>query len=323
MAILLSNITARPYAGVQDLAAIAALINTCIVCDRLDGLSTVAALEHEYSSPDFDLVQDLRLWFDQSNTLGAVAECWLPKAPNEQRAYLTFWVKPTVRGQGIETEILAWAEQRLRTVACDRQLPAVLQIMVRETQTDRLDLLKQQGFTLSRSFYRMGRSLAEPIPHPQLPVGYTVRPLQPTELEAWVELFNQSFVDHWNFLPLTVRDRQHWNAEPDYQPELDLVAIAPDGTFAAFCYCFVETTTNTQRGVKEGWIADLGTRRGFRRQGLGRAMLLTGLQALQAQSLNTALLGVDTQNPSGAMGLYESVGFQPYYTSLVWTKKLL
>jgi ribosomal protein S18 acetylase RimI-like enzyme len=66
--------------------------------------------------------------------------------------------------------------------------------------------------------------------------------------------------------------------------------------------------------VQDGWIADLGTRRGFRKMGLGRAMLLTGLHQLRAKGMETALLGVDSENPSSAMGLYESVGFRKRHT---------
>ena len=43
-------------------------------------------------------------------------------------------------------------------------------------------------------------------------------------------MFNQTFIDHWNHHPLTVETRKHWLTDPNYKPELDLVAIAPDGT---------------------------------------------------------------------------------------------
>lgn len=58
----------------------------------------------------------------------------------------------------------------------------------------------------------------------------------------------------------------------------------------------------------------LGTRRGFRKIGLGRAILLAGLHRLKAEGLETALLGVDTDNPTGATRLHESVGFRILHT---------
>lgn len=66
----------------------------------------------------------------------------------------------------------------------------------------------------------------------------------------------------------------------------------------------------------------LGTRRGFRKLGLGRAMLLSGLQALQQAGVETALLGVDSENPSGALHLYESAGFRQMDTVIVQSKEI-
>jgi mycothiol synthase len=103
---------------------------------------------------------------------------------------------------------------------------------------------------------------------------------------------------------------------------LDWVALSPDGTFAAFCTCQINNDRNALTGKSEGWVAILGTRRGFRRQGLGRAMLLWGLQLLQAENIETALLGVDSENPNHAQSLYESVGFKQVRTQVLYKKRL-
>jgi ribosomal protein S18 acetylase RimI-like enzyme len=66
----------------------------------------------------------------------------------------------------------------------------------------------------------------------------------------------------------------------------------------------------------------LGTRRGFRGRGLGRAMLLSGLSQLKQSGVETALLGVDSQNPSGALQLYKSVGFSQRDVSTTFSKSV-
>jgi len=135
-----------------------------------------------------------------------------------------------------------------------------------------------------------------------------------------VEMFNQSFIDHWNHHDLTVESYRHWRSDPDYRPELDLIAVATDGTFAAFCYCHINPEDNKRKGRNEGWIGVLGTKRGFRKRGLGRAMLLAGMQRLKAAGVDTARLGVDSENPNGAGQLYESVGFRKLYTRIMYVK---
>jgi ribosomal protein S18 acetylase RimI-like enzyme len=136
-------------------------------------------------------------------------------------------------------------------------------------------------------------------------------------------MFNQSFVDHWSFESETLEYRLHWMNEPSYNAEMDLVAIAPDGTFAAFAYSSIDLEENTRTGCQEGWVNLLGTRRGFRKMGLGRAMLLTALQSLKSSGMEMALLGVDSENPSGALRLYQSVGFRKRYTFLTYGKDVV
>ena len=100
------------------------------------------------------------------------------------------------------------------------------------------------------------------------------------------------------------------------------MAVAPNGTLAGFCGGDIDHEENALKNRKEGWIAILGTRRGYRRQGLARAMLRQGLHQLQAAGMETALLGVDTQNPNQAMGLYESAGFTVKETHMTYQKLL-
>ncbi len=86
--------------------------------------------------------------------------------------------------------------------------------------------------------------------------------------------------------------------------------MTADNTFAAHCHCHINTEKNARMGRKRGIVGILGTRRGFRRMGLGKAMLLAGLHRLKEAGMDTARLGVDAENPNGALQLYESVGFR-------------
>ena len=135
-------------------------------------------------------------------------------------------------------------------------------------------------------------------------------------------MFNLSFIDHFDFHPATVERRQHRMSSPYYRPDRDLIAIAPDGTFAAFCLCSIDDEHNKRNNINDGWIDVLGTRRGFRKIGLGRAVLLAGLRKLQENGVADAVLGVDAENPTGALGLYESAGFSKYKTGVAFRKEL-
>ena len=284
------------------------------------------------------------------------------KTENAIDSSLWFRVRPSARNQGvarpgkvslrtvadaerqeIEEQIIEWGEGQLREIAGKFNASAQLRSAARDDQTERINWLSTKGFVPLRYFYRMKRSLIEPFPKPQLPPGFVIVLPPGTEiasqksglqlspfaggnlqkyLEASVEMVNQSFIDHWNFHDLTIEEIEYEFKDPNYRPELDLVAVAADSTFAAFCYCYISPGDNERSGCQEGWVCALGTRRGFRKQGLGRAMLLAGMEQLKAAGMEKAVLEVDAENPSGAMGFYESVGFSKFRTDVVYVKQL-
>ncbi|MBD1870833.1 GNAT family N-acetyltransferase [Cyanobacteria bacterium FACHB-471] len=319
------TLTMRPYAGETDLEAIAHLLNTCEAVDQLDNHHSVQDLRLEFSEPSFDAAHNLQLWHDGDGKLIGFGQMWIPLSTDslEVDGHLWFRVDSEARGGRLESEIIAWGEARMHEIWLERGIPAKLYGHARDKQTELIALLEDHGFTFVRRFLRMERSLTQPIPAPQLPEGFTIRHSQgEADIEAWVEMHNQSFIDHWNYHPLTAEVHRHWLSDPNYRPELDLVAIAEGGTFAAFCYCHIPVEENRQTGRSDSWVGMLGTRRGFRRLGLGRAMLLAGLQQLKAAGVDTAKLGVDTENPNCAQTLYESTGFRKVHASLSFVKLL-
>jgi ribosomal protein S18 acetylase RimI-like enzyme len=106
--------------------------------------------------------------------------------------------------------------------------------------------------------------------------------------------------------------------DPEYRPDLDLVAVAPDGTLAGFCLCSIGREENARLGRDEGWVDTLGTHPAYRKLGLGRALLLTGLRRLRASGIAVAVLGTGQGNP--AVALYESAGFRVAY-HVLWYRR--
>lgn len=318
---MMANLSARCYGGERDLDAIAHLINTCEELDRLDEGTSISELQQEFNAPSLDVVRDMRLWEDAEGKLIGFAQLSVSEPGEVIDGWLWFRVHPEARGGDVEAAAIAWGEVRMREVSVMRSSPVKLRSSVRAEDGDRISVLTSCGFKVDRYFFRMARSLSEPIPEPHFPEGFALRQF-PGEQDAaaWVEMFNQSFIDHWNHHDLTVDKFKHELAKPDYRNDLDLIAVADDGTFVSFCYCEICVEECDRTGRNEGWIACLGTRRGFRKMGLGRAMLLAGLHRLKAAGVATAILGVDAQNSSGALHLYESAGFHNIRDSISYVK---
>lgn len=300
------TLVSRPPLLPDELPALAALSARSETLDQLDFASTVPALEGIFARPGLDPQQDARVWLDGDEP---VAFALLDLRPGEMQLDGMLWLRvlPERRTDALGQELIAWGVARLDALGAERAIATQLASGASEDDTWRQELLRANGFQPIRHFFRMERPLDHTLEPPAFPPDFTVRTVAGDhEAEAWAELFNQAFVDHWNHHPLSAeRLRGIW-AEPLYRRELDLVVVAPDETLAAFCAC--ERNPDDPEGA--GWIEVLGTRRGYRGRGLGRAALLAGLERLRGDRALVARLIVDAASPTGATRLYEAVGFR-------------
>ncbi|UCG26158.1 MAG: GNAT family N-acetyltransferase, partial [Chloroflexota bacterium] len=99
---------------------------------------------------------------------------------------------------------------------------------------------------------------------------------------------------------------------PSFQPDLDLVAIAPDGAFAA--YVGIPYDRANQLGIFE----PVCTHPDHRRKGLARALMQEGLLRLQALGAHYAM--VDTGDMISANRLYDAIGFGEMHQGYYWRK---
>jgi mycothiol synthase len=318
-----TRLKSESYAGEDDLVAIVDLINACDAVDQFEENQSVDSFRVWFGHPLRDKARDVRLWRDEQGELRAMAMLLFPDDEHEAVGNLYAQIHPEVRGSGIEEDVLGWGEATVRAVANERGLPPVIRADGREGDTYYVPVLEKHGYVPIRYFFLMRRSLEEPIPEPQFPEGFTLTHLQgDDDVPRWVEMFNLSFIDHFEHHDLTVERRRQRMQAPGYRYDRDLIATAPDGTFAAFCLCDIDDEHNKRNNLNDRWIAVLGTRRGYRKIGLGRAMLLAGLRKLKSQGLTSAALGVDAENPTGALGLYESAGFYRDKTGIALRKEL-
>ncbi len=315
-----AELTSRPYED-RDIEAVCDLLNLCDVIDRQDDHYSVEQLKQRYASSTLDRFNDQHVWEDAQGRLGAFAQVWSHPSNSTLDCYFYFRVHPDMRGTAIDREIIDWAVHRSHEAGQPRGLKSVLMGRVFDHDAYSRGLFEQQGFQIVRFGLRMERPLRDPVPAPVFPDGYTLRHAEGEEdIAPWVDCYNHSFIDHWGFHPDTVEERKHHLQRPGYHPEQDLVAVAPDGTFAAFCLWYMDDPASDAQAGRVGIIGLLGTRRGHRGLGLGRAMLMAGLQHLKESGADIARLGVDAENPTGAAGLYERAGFEKVATRISYHK---
>lgn len=226
------------------------------------------------------------------------------------------WAHPAARPHGLEEALY----RRLFALSTEHyaRLPEkptrtpLVYAQGREMRADLIELFKSLEMELERVFWVMERDLHEPIDEPRTVEGVTIRTYRrPEDNAAATAAYNNSFQDHWDHHDETVEMWTHHIAAPSRRPDLSWVGEvdAEPGKFGGFCLVVIHPEDNERSGRKEGWIELLGTTRAWRGKGLGKSLLLHGLRSLREDGMDTALLGVDSDSPTGANRLYESVGF--------------
>jgi len=79
---------------------------------------------------------------------------------------------------------------------------------------------------------------------------------------------------------------------------------------------------NTKTGHRDLHISLVGTRAAGRKRGIATALLITAMSAARADGYDQASLGVDADSLTGAVRLYEHVGFTVALTWAVFRKRL-
>ena len=94
-------------------------------------------------------------------------------------------------------------------------------------------------------------------------------------------------------------------------------------SFAGMVRPFINTGENACFGVSRGWCENISTRAPWRGRGVASALISRALQALRDRGMTQAALGVDAQNETGALRLYQAMGFQEVARETEWRRQLL
>jgi mycothiol synthase len=217
-----------------------------------------------------------------------------------------------VAAPGHWTAFLGWAEERARTDGIPRvrvYVPAGHELAA---------LLEARGYELWRSSYTMEVDLLAPPATRAIPPGVELRTYTAGDEDAVRVAVNEAFAEdpfHHDLTPAVFRE---FNLKArGFDPTLWLLAW--DGAEpAGFVLAYSERAG--EPGL--GWVGTLGVRPRWRRQGLGEALLLASFGELYARGFRRVGLGVDTENVSGALRLYERAGMRAVRRADNWITQL-
>jgi mycothiol synthase len=178
-------------------------------------------------------------------------------------------------------------------------------------------LLEARHFRVIRHFYRMRIELDIEAAAPIWPEGMTVRTATRADVQLAYDVHQESFEDHWEHTRMPFAEwEHHMLGEAWFDPTLWFLVEHGDNV-AAVAFC---REHEGEKGL--GWISVLGVRDAWRRQGLGRALLLHCFHEFRRRGFHAAALGVDADSLTGANRLYESAGMRVVRQSDVYEKAI-
>jgi mycothiol synthase len=309
----------RRFRGEEDYGNILKVISGSKEADGIERSDTLENIALYYSHlHNCDPYQDMIFAEVNGEVVGYGRVEWNMNSDGELLGFHLAFLLPAWRRRGIGRAILRHNEGRLREIVGQLRekgnLPEAsrcfFEVSVQDSEVGKEALFLKEGYKPVRYEFDMVRPLSEEIHAAEMPAGLEVRPALPEHYRAIWDASQEAFRDHWNFIPAPEQEYQKWTLDPTFRPELWQVAWDGDQV-AGMVLNFIHEDENAEYNRKRGYTEGISVRRPWRRRGLARALLTRSLIMFRDMGMEEAALGVDSQNLSGALRLYESVGFRP------------
>jgi ribosomal protein S18 acetylase RimI-like enzyme len=283
-----------------------------------------ADLEEEMANPEVVVGKDFVGAFDDPDMVGYYSVLPRGEADGQFTIHVEGSVLPARRGQGIGTLLVAGMVERAAQMRAEIRpdLPARITGVGLTSNLAQGDLLGSAGMRAERWSFVMRTPLDDLPPTQQLPDGYGLRTYDPSMADLLRETHNRAFHDLPNFTPWSeITWNQFVTASRSFRPRLSFVVVL-DGSdeIVAYLQTAEYDADFDATGRREACVGRIGTLREHRGQGLAAALLRHSLHAYRNAGYDQATLNVDSENPTGALGVYERAGFK---VESRWTNYLL
>jgi mycothiol synthase len=249
---------------------------------------TPAELREDWSAPDVDFPDNVLVAEVEGRLVGYAdviprgEAAWLDVRGTDARAYEPLLDAITRRADTLGRDnVRGWAP---------------------EVDRDLHEAYERAGFRPFRHSFRMEIELAGDLPTPEWPEGFSVRPFREGDERAAWETHQDSFAGTWGFTQEPFETWAHWHLGEYFQPAHWFFVETGDEV-AAVALC---RQPESEPGL--GWVNILGVRPAYRRRGLAIALLQHVFRHFAELGSSKVGLGVDAENPTGAVRLYERAG---------------
>jgi mycothiol synthase len=320
----IAGLVFRHFRGDDDFSAMAEIITASTEEDQLELAETADDIARDYRHlTNSNPAKDMLFAEVDGEAIGYSRMFW-QQVDDGPRLYFQFaYLKPAWRGKGVRRAMLRHCERHNRAIAADHDVacPKVLDAYAGDTETDWVRVLEEEGFKPIRFSFQLVRENLDGIPDLPLPDGLDVREAQPAAHRKIFDAAREAFRDHWGFSADEWNDEtlKSWMESDTWQPHLWQVAWDGDEV-AGMVLNYIDEKQNRKFGRKRGYTETICVRRPWRRRGLARALIARSLRVHKTQGMTETALGVDAENPNGALQLYQSMGYKTVRRSVAYRK---
>lgn len=308
----------RTFRGPADAGALTDVLNAESAAGGIDEHVTAAevAAELEHASEE-DPRRTLVVAEMDGRVVAFARRSWRDRGVFVAYEHTGF-VHPDVRRRGLGRALLRHQATALCDLAAAHAAPGATpadRVLFSWTDTRRtgaMALLDAEGYVPVRWYGDMERPTLRDLPAGDLPPGIVMRAPDPageSMLRAALAAEDEAFRDHWGHHAMTDEDADATLAEPDLDPSLWRIAW-DGGEIAGVVRPIVYADENARFGRRRVWIDRVSVRRPWRGRGIARSLLVAAMADARDRGLTSAALGVDSDNTTGALGLYERLGFE-------------
>ncbi len=280
--------------------------------------SAIADLLNEHADAAFGEADvgpaEVRHWFGMENI-------WIRVA--ERDGSLIGYVDAVKHGENraLDLDVRALDSEAAAGLIAAGQADAgrrALRVIVQGDDDVLRGVVERDGWQRIRSSYQMRIELSDDVPEPTWPEGVSARTMEPGEERRVYEANNAAFADHWEFHQPSF---EQWGADAFGRENSDptLIWLAEDGNELAGLSA---NGWHASGDPQFGWIGSLGVRPEWRRRGLATALLYQSFRDFRRRGATRVGLGVDAQNTTGAVALYERVGMHVARRNDTYEKRL-
>ena len=319
----ISGLTFRGFRGKADYPVMTEIINAANQADGQDEIVKVEdiAINYEHiqrSDPQKDMV-----FIEIKGQPVGYGRCmWDMEEDHTYRYSMFVHLAPQGRGKGLGRPVMEYFLQRLTEIA-EQHTDAKAKHFQTWSADNRQwwnDMLEDLGFKKVRYGFGMRRPCDLPVEVTPLPEGIEVRPVEESHMRQIFDAEAEAFRDHWGYVAPTEKDYQRWLEEPLHNPSLWKVAWDGDEV-VGMVLNFINRDENETFERQRGYTEDISVRRPWRRQGVAQALLTRSIQMFIEMGMDETYLGVDAENPNGALQLYTKVGYQQDRLWLTYRKE--